>query len=601
MALIGLHDITLGFGGRPLLEGITLHIEAGERICLLGRNGTGKSTLIRIINGETAPDGGETQRQQGIATARLTQEVPDDPAGTVEEIVARNLRPEGEGAAPDWEADQAVAEILSRMDLDPSARFADLSAGLKRRVLLAGALVRKPDLLLLDEPTNHLDIESIRWLEGFLRRQVKTLLFVTHDRAFLKALATRIVELDRGRLFNWACDYETYLARKAEALETEARGEARFDRKLAAEEAWIRQGVKARRTRNEGRVRSLERLREERRRRRERMGSVRMVAQEAERTGKLVIEASGIGYTWGDRTVVRGFSTAITRGDKVGIIGPNGCGKTTLLSLLLGGLEPETGSVRHGVRLSIAYFDQLREQLDETRTVQENVADGNDRITMDGRTRHVIGYLGDFLFPPERARSPVSMLSGGERNRLLLARLFTRPANVLVLDEPTNDLDLETLELLEDLLVAYSGTVLLVSHDRAFLDNVVTSVLAFEGEGRIGEYVGGYDDWLRQRPSTEPAGEKPLVKPSRPKPRPDRPRKLTFKEGRELADLPARIEALEAERDALHQRMADPDFYRGDGETIAAAKDRLEALEGEIEASYARWETLETVAEEAGR
>jgi ATP-binding cassette subfamily F protein uup len=482
------------------------------------------------------------------------------------------------------------------MSLQPDADVATLSAGMKRRVLLAKAVVGSPDLLLLDEPTNHLDIDAIAWLEDFLLRYGGTLLFVTHDRALLRKVATRILELDRGRLTSWSCDYTTYLNRKEAALQAETRQNAGFDKKLAQEEVWIRTGIQARRTRNEGRVRALEALRAVRRERRDRPGDVKMEIQEAQRTGRLVIEAKKLQFSYGDRVIVGDFSTMIMRGDRVGLIGPNGSGKTTLLRLLLGELPPQRGTVAHGTHLEVAYFDQLHAQLDETKSVRENVRDGSDSVVINGRTRHIIGYLEDFLFTPEQASGPVARLSGGERNRLLLARLFTKPSNVLVMDEPTNDLDLETLELLEELLSAYAGTLLLVSHDREFLNNVVTSTLVLEGGGRVKEYAGGYDDWLRQRAEAEPP---PVAKPSaaRPEPRPSPPRRtqrLTYQQQRELQALPQRIEALEAELAELHQRVADPAFYRQAPAEIIRVKSRIQSLQSDVAEAYRRWEDLET-------
>jgi ABC transport system ATP-binding/permease protein len=484
------------------------------------------------------------------------------------------------------------------MDLDPSARFEALSAGMKRRVMLARGLVSDPDLLLLDEPTNHLDIDAITWMEEFLLQYGGTLLFVTHDRMFLRKLATRTVELDRGKLIDWSCDYETFQKRKQAALAVEADEWIQFDKKLAREEVWIRQGIKARRTRCEGRVLALERMRETRRARREHTGSVRMNTQEAVRSGKLVIEATDVSYGYDDQSlVIRNLSTTVMRGDRVGIIGPNGSGKTTLLRLLLGELTPNNGELRHGVNIAISYFDQLRAQLDEDRSVLENVGDGNDTIIFNGKPRHIMGYLQDFLFSPERARSPVRILSGGERNRLLLARLFTKPSNVLVMDEPTNDLDAETLELLEELLLEYPGTLLLVSHDRTFLNNVVTSTLVLEGEGRVGEYAGGYDDWLLQRPGTSIRQEKTSKKSERPRPRRESPRTLSFREKRELESLPEHIEALEAERERLYQEMSNPSFYQQQqtGAEIAGAKARLKEIEQELNEAYQRWEVLEAL------
>ncbi|KIH76488.1 ATP-binding cassette, subfamily F, uup [Geoalkalibacter ferrihydriticus] len=626
MALITLHQLSLAFGAAPLLDEATLAIGERERICLLGRNGAGKSTLMRVINGDLPPDAGEIMRRQGLRTALVAQEVPAGIEGNVFDVVAGGL---GEQAAlfaafhrvsrglaqetsPElldelgrlqkrleetggWELHQRAEQVISHLQLPAEDQFATLSGGLKRRVMLGRALVADPDILLLDEPTNHLDLETIAWLEDFLQRRDKTLVFVTHDRAFLRRVATRIVELDRGHLSSWECDYDTYLVRREEQLAAEEKQRAEFDKKLAREEAWVRQGIKARRTRNMGRVRALQQLRADRRARRERSGTAALQVQEGERSGRMVIEADNISYAWDEQPLIRDFSTSILRGDKVGIIGPNGSGKTTLLQLLLGELAPEQGRVKHGTNLQIAYFDQLRTQLDENRTVHENVAEGNDWVEVGGQRRHVMGYLQDFLFPPERARSPVRTLSGGERNRLLLARLFTRPANLLVLDEPTNDLDLETLELLEDLLVEFSGTVLLVSHDRAFLDNVVTSTLVLEGEGRVGEYVGGYEDWLRQRPAIPLPEKAEEAKPERRSPK-ERPRKLSFKEKKELEDLPRRIEELEKEQAEIHARLSDPAFYRAGGGDSAAMQARLAAVEDALAVCYGRWEELEALA-----
>jgi ATP-binding cassette subfamily F protein uup len=635
MTLLSLDSVALSFGSPPLLENVSFSIDRGERICLIGRNGAGKSTLMRIIDGEIQPDAGQIRAAAGVKVARLTQEIPRGEEGSVFEVVSAGLGDlgvllreyfnlsHGLGASPSddvltrlarvqqqledgggWAIEQRTERVISRLGLDAEARFGALSGGLQRRVLLARALVTEPDLLLLDEPTNHLDIDAIDWLEAFLIDFPGSLLFVTHDRRFLQRVATRILELDRGRITDWPGDYANYLRRREERLHAEAQAAAHFDRKLAEEEVWIRQGIKARRTRNEGRVRALESMRRERLQRREQQGTARLRLSEADRSGKLVVEADEISFAWGDAPVIRDFSTLILRGDKIGIIGPNGAGKSTLLKLLLGGLEPQRGVIRRGTNLQVAYFEQLRAQLDLEKSVQDNVAGGSDKIEIDGMDRHVLSYLKDFLFTPDRARQPVKALSGGERNRLLLAKLFTRPANLLVLDEPTNDLDTETLELLEDLLVRFEGTLLLVSHDRALLDNVVTSTLVFEGEGLVREYVGGYEDWVRQRDprrsgefKAKPADtEIPAAAPAR---RPGQSRsalkgdKLSFKETRELAEIPARIEALEMAQAELHARLADPSLYQAAGEEVAAVRAHLEELESELETAYARWETLE--------
>jgi len=625
MALITLRAVNLGFGGPALLEHVDLKIERGERLCLVGRNGTGKSTLMKLIAGEIKADEGEVVYQQGINITRLTQEVPRDLSGTIFDVVAEGLGEQGRllaefhhishelahdtsdkmmkrfeqvqhklEACGGWEVDQKVTATLSRMQLDPEMEFSALSGGLKRRVLLARALVNKPDLLMLDEPTNHLDIEAIRWLEDFLLDFDGTLLFVTHDRALLKKLATRIIELDRGRLTSWPGNYETYLQRKQEALEAEATEHALFDKKLAQEEVWIRQGIKARRTRNEGRVRALEEMRRQHSDRRKKMGTVRMQLQGGESSGKLVVEADHISQAYDDKVIIRDFSTVILRGDKVGILGPNGAGKTTLLKALLGEEQPRSGTIKLGTRIEVAYFDQHRAVLDESKSVIDNLAQGSDKVTINGVERHIISYLQDFLFSPERARTPVKALSGGERNRLLLARLFTKPANLLVMDEPTNDLDVETLELLEELLLNYKGTLLLVSHDRAFINNVITSTLVFEGDGVINEYVGGYDDWLRQKTSQQPASAIHKNKPQASNnPKVEQKKKLSYKDQRELDTLPKKIEQLESEQSELMARLGDPDFYQKQGGEVAATNERLVALESELTECYQRWETLE--------
>ena len=628
MPILTLRGVTLSLGDPPLLHDVSLQLERGERLCLVGRNGSGKSTLLRLVAGEIQADAGELWRAPGLRVARLAQEVPLGGSGSVFHAVAEGLGAAGalveryhtlaravaDGdpariadldrcqheleAAGGWAREQRVETVISRLGLDPAASLTSLSGGVARRVLLARALVSDPDLLLLDEPTNHLDIDGITWLEEFLLGWHGTLLFVTHDRTFLQRLATRILELDRGRLTDFPGDYATYLSRKAEWLAAEETRNALFDDKLAREEAWIRQGIKARRTRNEGRVRALERLRAERSARRTQVGRVTMAIQAAERSGKVVADAEEVGFAYDRQPILRGLTTTILRGDKVGVIGPNGAGKTTLLRLLLGELEPTEGRIRRGTHLEVAYFDQRRAALDEERTVQDNVGEGREFVVIDGQRRHVLGYLQDFLFPPDRARQPVKALSGGERNRLLLARLFTRPSNVLVLDEPTNDLDTETLELLEALLVEYSGTVLLVSHDRAFLDHVVTSTLVFEGPGVVREYVGGYQDWLRQRPAPRPEPRQGKPSPGeRTPPRSadaERPRKLSYRDQRELDALPARIEALEGERDALLAGMSEPAFYQREGSAIRAVQTQLEQLEQALETAYALWASLES-------
>ena len=594
MALLSLRNVSLAFGGPRLLDQVELQIEAGERVCLVGRNGEGKSTLLRLIKGEIEPDEGQIVRQQGLRVARLPQDVPRDRTGTVSGQVAEGLNDDEHHAA---ESDHRVQAVISRMGLEPEAHFEELSSGMKRRVLLAQSLVTDPDILLLDEPTNHLDIDAIRWLESFLPRAGATLIFVTHDRVFLEKLATRIVELDRGRLYDWACDYPTFLKRRDELLHAEARQQDLFDKRLAQEEVWIRKGIEARRTRNEGRVRALKAMREQRAQRRERLGTARINAQEAERSGALVVEAKRVAFGYENRTVIKDLTTTVVRGDKVGIIGPNAAGKTTLIRLLLGEIPPQAGTIRLGTRLEIAYFDQLKAKLDEEKTVQQNVSE-YDTIPINGQPRHVIGYLQDFLFAPERSRTLVKYLSGGERSRLLLAKLFTKPSNLLVLDEPTNDLDVETLELLESLLVDYQGTVLLVSHDRAFLNGVATSTLAIEPDGQVKEYDGGYDDYLRQRQAQAPVESKSSDVPASANAatsssRSDRRKKLSFKERRELEALPLRIETLETEIQQLHEAMSDPGYYKRDGTVIAQENARLAELEAELAMAYSRWETLE--------
>jgi ABC transport system ATP-binding/permease protein len=598
--LVSLDRVSIAYGHLPLLDEAQLQIEPRERVAILGRNGTGKSTLLKIISGEQAADAGAVWRQPALKIARLEQDVPLSSNRTVFDVVAEGHT---HHLADDesWLKEHHVDLVLTRLDLPAETIVDTLSGGWRRRVLLARALVGRPDLLLLDEPTNHLDIEAITWMETYLAEYAGAVLFVTHDRAFLQRLATRIVELDRGRLTSWPGDYATYLRRKDEALANEATLNEKFDKKLAEEEVWLRQGIKARRTRNEGRVRALMAMRTERAARREQMGDVKLRVEQAEASGKLVIEAKGISKSFGNsQFAIRAFTTRILRGDRIGLIGPNGAGKTTLLRMLLGELAPDEGEVRHGANVQIAYYDQQREQLDPDRTVFDIVGDGNDTVTANGRTRHVHAYLRDFLFSNERARSPVKALSGGERNRLLLARLFTRPANLLVLDEPTNDLDLETLELLEEQLVEWPGTLLLVSHDRAFLDNVVTSTFVFEGDGRVAEYVGGYEDWVRQAKSLELGTKKLELRPKSnpesgiPKPMATQPRKLSYKEQRELEALPARIDALEAEQRALDARIGAVDFYKEAPEAIREALARVSTLQQELAVAYARWHDLES-------
>ncbi len=617
MPLLQLKNLCHAYGDQVLLEDANLVLEPGERVCLVGRNGSGKSTLLKIIAGAIQPDDGEIIRQPELRIAELRQDVPAGLPGSVYDCVAQGV---GElagvlsefhraalesvenpsalrrmqdcqdriEAAQAWNLETRVSSTISRLGLPADLAFDALSGGMKRRALLGQALVAEPDLLLLDEPTNHLDIESILWLENLLRAYHGTLLFITHDRSFLRALATRIVDLDRGRLTSWPGDYARYLEAYAAQLDSEARQNALFDKKLAQEEAWIRQGIKARRTRNEGRVRALERMRRERAERRERAGSAKLTAQQAEASGKIVIEADQVDFAWGDQPIVEGFSCKILRGEKIGILGPNGCGKSTLIQLLLGRLEPQHGTVRSGTRLEIAYFDQQRETLDPDKSVRDNLATNGDQVEINGRSRHVIGYLKDFLFSEKTIHMPLRALSGGERNRLLLARLFTRSFNLLVMDEPTNDLDIETLELLEALLIEFRGTLLLVSHDREFIDNTVTSTLAFDAPGQVNEYVGGYSDWLRQRPPPVDAAQPPAGKTPRPA------RAKPASSHKELRALPGKIEKLEARIAALQASFAEPGYYQQAQQQIAADQQQLAALEAELEALFERWERLES-------
>ncbi|MDZ7642265.1 MAG: ATP-binding cassette domain-containing protein [Desulfurivibrio sp.] len=597
MALVSLQQISLAYGGHPLFDQLNLQIENGERLCLLGRNGEGKSTLMRLLNDEIEPDAGEVIRARGLRSARLEQEVPAGLTGTVAAVAAA-----GQATPPE---PQHLAQVLNRLKLPPEADFNTLSGGLKRRVLLARALANEPQLLLLDEPTNHLDLAAIHDLEELLLGFKGALLFVTHDRRLVRRLATRIIELDRGQLSSWPGNYDNYLRRREEQLAAEENANARFDRKLAAEEAWIRQGVKARRTRNQGRVEALQQMRQQRATRREQSGKARMRLQDGAASGRLVAKARDVSFHWPDGfPVVEQLSTTIMRGDKVGIIGPNGIGKTTLLKLLLGQLAPLSGDVRLGTNLEICYFDQHREQLDPERSVADNLADGQDTVQINGQSRHIMGYLQDFLFTPQRARSPVKILSGGEKNRLLLARLFARPCNVLVMDEPTNDLDIETLELLEELLLDFRGTLLLVSHDRDFLNNVVTSTLVCEGHGRVVEYAGGYDDWLRQRDggreastgNSAPKKHKGGGKNERRQPQPapaGKQNRLTFTEAHELKELPGLIEKLEAQQQELLAVVGDPEFHRRPATEITAHQAQIEDTEAKLNQAYQRWQELE--------
>ena len=603
MPLLQLKQLTLRYTDRPLLDKIDLQVDPGERVCLVGRNGSGKTSLMRVIAGEEQAQEGEIMKPPGVILTRLPQEVPAGITGSVLEVVREGLRLDG--TEEEWEADVRQEDLMEEMNLPESADFQSLSGGMKRRVLLARALGGQPDVLLLDEPTNHLDLESILWLEEFLLKVKPTLFFVTHDRTFLRKLSTRIVELDRGNLTSWACDFETYLERKAAWLDAEEKNWAAFDKKLAQEEAWIRQGVKARRTRNEGRVHALKAMRAERSKRRERTGSAKIEIQEGNTSGQKVIEVDNISFQYGEQTIIRDFSTTIWRGDKIGIIGPNGSGKTTLLKLLLGQLAPTEGEVKHGTKLQIVYLDQLRGQIDDNKSLGYNVAGEAETVTFQGKPRHIHSYLKDFLFESDRIRMPAKMLSGGERNRLLLARLFLQPANVLVLDEPTNDLDAETLELLEEILVTYDGTLLLVSHDRTFLDNVVTGTLVFEGDGIVTEYTGGYEDWVRQRDVVKPV-KSALAAPVVPKfehsknAKIEKGRKFLNREQKELDELPGLIEVLEARQAILSERLADPALYqKKDGEFQQLEKE-LQILQKEIDTALARWEELEKLRVELG-
>ncbi len=603
MAYINVQGVNLAFGGTPLFEDINLTVEQYERIALVGRNGAGKSTLLKLIAGFFKPDSGAVALQKGIRVSYLDQIVPGEMPGTVLEIVQSEVSLNTNPVDNKSEKEQLhrAKKVITQLGLNADRVFNDLSAGLKRQVLLARSLAGEPDILLLDEPTNHMDIDSIKRLEETLLKFSGAVIFVTHDRMFLQRISTRIVEIDRGRLFDQSCDYTTFLERRAAALEVEDTHNVLFDKKLAKEEHWVRGGITARRTRNEGRVRELQKLREIRRARRERPGVVKLEAQDVERSGMLIIKAKNVSFSYGDIPVIQDFSATIMKGDRVGILGPNGSGKTTLLRLLLDEIKPSSGSIRLGTNLQVSYFDQLREQLDDNKTVQDNIVEDNqDTVSINGKKRHIIGYLQDFLFSPDQARSYVSLLSGGERNRLLLARLFTRPSNLLVMDEPTNDLDIETLELLEEYLMNYKGTVILVSHDRSFINNVVTSTLVFEGAGQIKEYIGGYDDWLRQRPVenkpariSTPKKEPAQVKLPRPKTR------FGPYQQKELDSLPGVIQSLETEQEELYRAMGDPNIYKKDKPEINGMKERVEAIKTLLADSYSRWEELEQLKEQS--
>lgn len=622
MPLLAIRDITLSYGGPPLLDGAQLTIEPRERICLIGRNGEGKSSLLKLISDELKPDKGEFERLPGLRVSKLDQEFSRHLEGTVLSVVL-----DGAGAAVGmleeyhriseqlggdeddaiyarmdelqaqletnggWELEQKAERILTRLELKGEQRFETLSGGMKRRALLAKALMSDPDILLLDEPTNHLDVESIEWLEDFLIRYDKAVFFITHDRTFLKKVSTRVLELDRGQLTSWDCGYDQFLERKQALLEAEAKNNAVFDKKLAEEERWIRQGIQARRTRNEGRVRALKKLREERKARREQSGTATLTMQDAQLSGRKVLTINNLSKTWDGKRIVHDFSTKLWRGDKIGIIGPNGSGKTTLIQLLLKEIQPDSGEVIEGTKLEVAYFDQHRSELDDSKSVMDNVWDVSETVYVNDKPRHILSYLQDFLFTPEVARGSVKMLSGGERARVLLARLFTQRFNVLVMDEPTNDLDIETIELLEELLLSFSGTLLLVSHDRAFLNNIVTSTISMEGNGVVREQVGGYDEWAASRVVEAPK-PKPVKKPAPVK---EKPRFISQKEQRELDALPAKIEALEAKQAEMVEAMSQPDYFKKSGQTAEEAQQEQESLQAELEACYERWEALEAL------
>ena len=627
MALISYRNLTVSFGGPLLLDDVGITIDKKERICLLGRNGEGKSTLLRILAGQVEPDKGESERLPDFRVAKLDQEIPVGVEGTVFDLVARGLGPEADllreynqatqqlAEQPDdsalsaevdrlqgeldltdgWSLDHRVASVIDRVGLSPDDSFDTLSGGNKSRAMLARALVGEPHLLILDEPTNHLDFAGIRWLEEFLKKGEFAVLFVSHDRAFLRALSTRILELDRGKLTSWTCGYEKFLERKAEVLAAEEKNNAVFDKKLAEEEVWIRKGIQARRTRNEGRVRALFKLRNERSERRELQGKVNLSTNQAQASGRKVITIKNLNYSWGENPIVTDFSATIWRGDKIGVVGLNGSGKSTLLQLFLKQLEPNSGTVEHGTKLEVAYFDQLKEKIKEDLSVAENVAPNGDFVMINGNRKHILAYLRDFLFLPETARAPARKLSGGERARLLLAKLFLQPANLLILDEPTNDLDVETIELLEERLLDYDGTLLLVSHDRDFLDNVVTATIALDGQGGVTEYAGGCADWLERMTSpkrTKTRSQEPAPAPVEEPPK----RKLLNKEREALKELPRKIERMEAERDRITSAMQSPDYYRNADNDPLGDQAKLEELETSIAQDFERWEELEALS-----
>ena len=592
MSLLNLSDVTFSWDGSILLDQIDLDLSHGEHVGLLGRNGCGKSTLMKVLAGEIEADKGHIRRAKDLQVTRLAQEVPEGLDEKVRDFIGADLQFSEEDI---WQKEKAVGSVLKQMKLNGDDPVRTLSSGMKRRVLLAKTIVSKPDVLLLDEPTNHLDIDSILWLEGFLKNYTGTVVFVTHDRVFLQTLAQRIIEIDRGKLFDWSCDYPTFLKRKQAFLEAEEKQNAQFDKKLAQEEVWIRKGVMARRTRNEGRVRVLEKMREDRKERRKQIGSVNMQAMEAGRSGQLVVETRNLSFAYEMEPVVSDLSTVIMRGDRIGIVGKNGSGKTTLLKLLLGDLKPTEGSVRQGTKLEIIYFDQLRQQIDEDKSIAENIGEGQGAITINGHSKNIYSYLEDFLFTPDQARQPVRHLSGGEKNRLLLAQLFKYPANLIVMDEPTNDLDAETLELLEEMIANFKGTLLLVSHDRAFLNNVVQSTLVLEGNGVVREYAGGYDDYLIQQKATVPniyKGTK-ATKIKRPKTIANKLKKLTFKEQKLLEALPEKIAQLEEEQSGIQEQLDDPEFFKKTWQITQKATQRFEALGAELLGAYAQWEELD--------